>query len=552
MDFRLHVHIPGEGMRIVRLDRARMAIGRHPESDIVLPGSAVSRCHALLLKTTGGYCIEDLGGYNGVLVGGRRVHATELTPGDEIVIGDNSLYYLAENGEQDRTDVVETFSPLEAQQPWPTLARLRANTDLKSSEEIGILLRAIGDLDGRFSMHEALDQLARELLDSLAADRIVWWMKPPRSPATPLRIERRRSSFIRPSPLGEELLERLRLSGKPLVRKEATEGGVHSWIGAPIPLPRQPGALVAERAASPEAFEPRQLELLVDLARVLAPLIHRWLDQDALSRSYDALARENRALRDALRVGRDFSSFLGHSPPVRRLIRQAEAWVDATGPLLLYGEPGSGRQQMAQLLHFNRTRAWGPMIVVDCHGSASELQATLLGTSKAPGALEGARGGTILWCHLEKAPRELAGPLTRVLRTGTFEHDGHRRRVAETRFLALLGGPPGNCRRRRPELTDLIDTFEYRLGVPPLRRASTDVPILADAYLTQAGAHIGKRLPGIEPEASERLIAHDWPGNRRELEALMTCCAFRLRSGRALGLDVLSQLLPAKGEAEGL
>ncbi len=544
MKLSLHVSIPGEGVRIVRLDRDRFEIGRHPDSDIVLAGSAVSRCHALLLRTEKSYCVEDLGGFNGVFVGGRRVQTHELAPGDEVVIGDNRLLFSVETESAPEPGIVETFSPLEAQQPWPTLAPLREIAgDIAS--DIELLVRSVAELDGHRSMPDALGELARRLIDHLGADRVVWWLGPGTSLEPPLVIERHRNRTLAREPLDEDLIECVARSSKPFVRRVTTGHGTRSWIAAPIPLARRPGAvLIAERGAQPFAFGPRELKLISDLGRTIAHTIHRWLEHEHLARSYDDLARDNRALRSSLQIDGDFSAFGGQTLSVRRARRRAQAWVDATGPILIHGESGTGRRRLAELLHFNRSWAWGPLIAISCAlQPAGELESQLFGQRDEPGDIAAARGGSLVLLHVEKLPSDLAQPLANLVRGGsTSLATGDTVRATDVRFLAVANRPPGNLVKRRPQLAELIEAFEYRLPLPPLRRIPDDIPILADECLQTASRELGKHLPGIAPSCAALLSRYRWPGNRRELEAVMHRCALRLKDGERLSTKHLSAL----------
>ena len=225
-------------------------------------------------------------------------------------------------------------------------------------------------------------------------------------------------------------------------------------------------------------------------------------------------------------------------PSIERIcaeITRAESRSERLPPLVLEGETGTGKSWLAREVHKRGRRAKGPFVALNCAAlPASLLEVELFGSE--PGAFTGARakaglcetasGGTLFLDEVGELPLELQPKLLTMLEGGEVRRVGGlsvrrvdcRIVVATNRDLAaeVAAG------RFREDLFYRLDVLRY--AVPPLRERRAEIPTLVEALL--------HRLD--ERGELERLVAHDWPGNLRELRNVVERTVLVTPSGRAL------------------
>jgi DNA-binding NtrC family response regulator len=220
---------------------------------------------------------------------------------------------------------------------------------------------------------------------------------------------------------------------------------------------------------------------------------------------------------------------VARSPVMRRALGLARAAARSDVPLLLSGEPGSGKELIARLVHAESPRAKGPFLAVRCDALPAKLVGSeLFGDRPAgarderPGALEDARGGTLYLDEVCALPlgeqrRLVAAIYERELRAVGEAPRPLDVRVVMTSERELDAEVDGG--RLHPDLRAALGGIELLL--PPLRDRREDVLPLARVALSKVAARLGRRAPGLTPRAASRLLRHRWPGNVRELMNVM-------------------------------
>jgi len=225
-----------------------------------------------------------------------------------------------------------------------------------------------------------------------------------------------------------------------------------------------------------------------------------------------------------------FEQILFESEAMRAAVELARVAARTALPVVLFGESGTGKELYAQAIHGGSQRAAGPFVAVNC-GSIPEslVEAELFGYD--PGAFTGGRrdgsagkfeqasGGTLFLDEVSELSPTGQTALLRVLQDGEVVRlgGGVRRRVdvrvvaATNRELreAVAGG------RFREDLFYRLDVLS--ITVPPLRQRVEDIPGLAQAFLGQAEAEVGRSGLAFSDEAIAALQAFTWPGNVRQL-----------------------------------
>jgi DNA-binding NtrC family response regulator len=260
------------------------------------------------------------------------------------------------------------------------------------------------------------------------------------------------------------------------------------------------------------------------------------IDADHLRLVLDRALRE-RGLRDELAQLREqirdrhpFQHMVSKSPRMHAVFELIENVAETTSTVLIEGETGTGKEQVARAVHeASAARRKGEFVAVNCAALPENLlESELFGHEKGAftsavgqrrGRFELADGGTIFLDEVGDVPAAMQAKLLRVLQERKFERVGGADTIdVDVRVIAATN-------RSLPELvkkgTFREDLF-YRLNVvkidlPPLRGRPEDIPLLATHFAAKY-ARSGEEPKTITPKAMERLLAYHWPGNIRELE----------------------------------
>ncbi len=246
-----------------------------------------------------------------------------------------------------------------------------------------------------------------------------------------------------------------------------------------------------------------------------------------VQRAYERLrlARENDALRTALKQSSPEVEIVGESPAIRRVLHMIKRVAPTDSPVLIIGESGTGKELVARAIHQASRRAHKPLVVINCAAlQETLLESELFGHEKGaftsavaskPGLFELANGGTLFIDEIGEMAGSIQAKLLRVLEDGTFRRVGSVKEIkVNVRIVAATNKDLANEVAEKRFRDDLY----YRLNVvtihlPPLRERRSDIPLLVDYFLNRDPR--GPRH--IEPEALQKLIEYDWPGNVREL-----------------------------------
>jgi two-component system response regulator HydG len=237
------------------------------------------------------------------------------------------------------------------------------------------------------------------------------------------------------------------------------------------------------------------------------------------------LLGEVRFLSDDFKERYRLDQIVGRAPPMRELLSKLLRVAPTDAAVLISGEAGTGKELIARALHANSKRAGRPFVPVSCTGiPEGVLEAELFGAAKASkkGLLEEASGGTLFLDDVAELPLTFQSKLLRVLQEGTF------RRVGDDTPLPL------NVRVIASTKTDLREavngrTFRedlfFRLNVVPLRAPALrerreDIPLLAEYFLQRFDERNESRHRW-SADATDRLTQYGFPGNVRELQAVV-------------------------------
>ena len=245
--------------------------------------------------------------------------------------------------------------------------------------------------------------------------------------------------------------------------------------------------------------------------------------------------------------------FLGSSEAARRTVELAEkvaASPDTT--VLISGESGTGKQVIAQLIHLRTPRrAAEPFVELNCAAVPEQLlESELFGHEAGAftdakrarvGLLEQAESGTIFLDEIGDMPLETQAKLLKVLETQIFRRLGSSAdRGASVRFIAATHRDLREAVRSGAFRHDLFHRLDvFGIEVPPLRARQEDILPLARAFLEEFSSRAGKSIPSLAPQAEEKLLRYDFPGNVRELRNLIERAVILESSARLTAESIL-------------
>lgn len=251
-------------------------------------------------------------------------------------------------------------------------------------------------------------------------------------------------------------------------------------------------------------------------------LVDRALAQSRLLSEYRLLKEEAAARRGGPHI-------IGDSPALRQAMTAIDLAATSDTTVLLEGESGTGKELCARALHDRSPRAQGPFVAINCAAIPDTLlEAELFGYERGAftgahqrklGRFEMAQRGTLFLDEIGEMPMTVQAKMLRAIETHKIERLGGGASIPlDVRIVAATN------RRLREAVTarQFREDLYFRLSVfpvevPALRDRREDIPKLAHHFVERVAKDVGRKLT-LSPEAVALLMAHDWPGNIRELQ----------------------------------
>ncbi|PYR33843.1 MAG: sigma-54-dependent Fis family transcriptional regulator [Acidobacteria bacterium] len=317
------------------------------------------------------------------------------------------------------------------------------------------------------------------------------------------------------------------------VELEASSGAVAlreqklTRLSAPIMLDARTAGVIGIDLRIKAARDcPRIVKFLGQVATIVAGALkkHRLLRIER-----QRLLDENASLRQELTQRYEFSNLIGSSASMRQVFRQLSQVAQTSTPVLLRGEPGTGKELLAHTIHSQSNRAEKPFLTIGCAGlPAGLIESELFGFERSgahgvrgtkSGRLEEAEGGTVFLDEIGDLPITTQVRLLRVVRDRELERPGGTRTVRiNVRVLAATSKDLEHAVASGAFLEDLYYLLvAVSIGVPPLRERRPDILLLANHFLTAASRDHRKSVNRISTAAVDMLVGYHWPGNVREL-----------------------------------
>lgn len=266
-------------------------------------------------------------------------------------------------------------------------------------------------------------------------------------------------------------------------------------------------------------------------------------------------------LTEKMDANLDFDAMVGTAPPFRDALAKAAKAARGHGQILIEGESGTGKEMLVRAMYAASPRAKAPFRLINTGGvPSSSLESLLFGHEKGSfagaferqvGAFQNCDGGTLVLDEIDRLSLDLQDRLTEALTHSSVRPIGAKHsfkvdvRVITASNLPLRDLVAGG--HFRQELYDAISRTTITL--PPLRERNGDIGSLTRHFLARIGDQPGLRQLGITDGALKLLSAFDWPGNVRQLQAVLFRAAV-FCDGDALTAQDFPQLSEILGELE--
>jgi two-component system nitrogen regulation response regulator NtrX len=237
---------------------------------------------------------------------------------------------------------------------------------------------------------------------------------------------------------------------------------------------------------------------------------------------------------------------VGKSRLMQKLREQVQQVAGHDAPVLLIGEPGTGREAFSRYMHSMGPRAAGPFVSVSCASlddatAAAKLRGSESGGKVEPGHYEQAAGGTLFLGGIEDLSAAAQRVLLADLEQGGWQSEGGtERKTFNMRLCAGAGPGHDNQAGLRRDLLAHLEVITIR--IPPLREYAEDVPDLLRHYVDRLVDEEGMPFRRFSVAAQNRLRNYPWPGNVRELRNLVQRVLI-IGGTEEIGLDEIEQQL---------
>ena len=270
---------------------------------------------------------------------------------------------------------------------------------------------------------------------------------------------------------------------------------------------------------------------------------------------------ELQPLTEKLAATIDFDAMVGSNPDFRSALARAAKAARSHGHVLIEGESGTGKEMLVRAMHAASPRAKLPFRIVNIGGvPENSIESVLFGHEKGAfavafdrqiGALQHCDGGTLVLDEIDRLPMHVQERLAEALQSRQVRPIGaaHRFRI-DIRIIAVSNWPLDDIVTLGAFQGGLRETLaSTRIVLPPLRERLGDIAALTRHFVHQIGDQPGLRQLGITDGALSLLSTYDWPGNVRQLQAVLFRAAV-FCDGDALTAQDFPQLSEMLGECQ--
>jgi transcriptional regulator with GAF, ATPase, and Fis domain len=320
----------------------------------------------------------------------------------------------------------------------------------------------------------------------------------------------------------------------------AREMGVKSYLCMPIRYEGKTWGTITILSLQRNAFDEEELNLLEIVAQQIETAINNAQQAEALRKALRELEQlknqlhaEKIYLQEEIKTEYNFEEIIGHSEPIKTVLRKVEQVAPTDTTVLITGETGTGKELLARAVHNLSPRKDRSLVKVNCGAIAAGLfESELFGHEKGAftgaaqqriGRFELADKGTIFLDEVSEMPLDTQVKLLRVIQDGEFERVGSSKPIkVDVRVIAAANRNLSDAVRNGTFRSDLYYRLNvFPIEVPALHERKSDIPLLVNFFLTKLARKHGKDIKGVSKYTMDRLTSYPWPGNIRELQNII-------------------------------
>ena len=290
----------------------------------------------------------------------------------------------------------------------------------------------------------------------------------------------------------------------------------------------------------------------VDVAR-LRLLVEKAIEKGEALREVNVLRRRVKAVWGHGRL-------VGTSKAMQAVFRQIDLAAPTSAPVLIVGASGTGKELAARTLHELSPRGQGPFVAVNCAAIPETLlESEIFGHERGAftgalerriGCFELAHQGTLLLDEIAEMSPALQAKFLRILQDGALKRIGGRSEIkVDVRVLAATNKEPARGLQDGSFREDLYYRLNvFTLSLPLLRARREDIPLLIQAFVEEFDAKYERKVRGVDEAALRLLVAHDWPGNVRQLRNTLERAVISCAGDLITAADLPSEPVPGSVE----
>ena len=228
------------------------------------------------------------------------------------------------------------------------------------------------------------------------------------------------------------------------------------------------------------------------------------------------------------------NTIVGRSHELKEIFKLIGLLSAVKTTVLVVGESGTGKELVARAIHYHSLYSAEPFVAINCSAIVENLleselfgheQGSFTGAVAAKkGKLELAGNGTLFLDEISEVPLHLQAKFLRFIQEQEFERVGGERKLKfNARIIAATNRDLKEMVKKGEFREDLYFRLQvFEIDIPPLRQRKEDISLLVEYLVKKINRTTGKKIRRIPMAVIERLLAHEWPGNIRELENVLT------------------------------
>lgn len=268
----------------------------------------------------------------------------------------------------------------------------------------------------------------------------------------------------------------------------------------------------------------------------------------------NALLRENIKLKEELLGRFRFENIIGISKGIKDVLEKVQKIAPTDIPTLIIGDSGTGKELIAQAIHYNSLRKEKPFVALNCGALPQNLlESELFGHRKGAftgaaedkaGLIESANEGTLFLDEVGNLSMDAQKGLLRFLQEKELRRIGDNKNITvDVRIISATNVDLLSAIKENKFREDLY----YRLNgmsinLPPLRERIEDIPLLASYFISQQNKKLNKNCAGFTLNAMQALTAFHWPGNIRQIKNVIVA-AHALSNDKYIDIDTIAQFV---------